>query len=152
MTKVLVLCHGNVCRSPAAEAVLRHWGMDVQSAGLKPDMGDHCAMKKIRDAMVQFGYDLSDHRSQAVSPIQVLWADIILIMDRPNHSKMLAAFPNHMGKVKLLGRWADPPVERIKDPGFMKRGPEVDAIVEQIVKASLNFVREFCPDKTVPLT
>lgn len=142
MTKVLVLCHGNVCRSPAAEAVLKSRGIRAQSAGLKDSVGSHVAQKKIRDAMEVWGYDLSEHRSQPVEPLMVTYADIILIMDNPNKEKFIAKFPEDAHKLKLLGEYLDPPVERIKDPGFMRRGPEVDAIVEQIVLASVNFVRE----------
>lgn len=139
---VLVLCHGNVCRSPAAEAVLKSRGLKVQSAGLKENMGTHVAMKKIRDAMEVWGYDLSEHRSQPVEPLMVTYADIILIMDIPNKERFRIRFPKDVHKLKFLGEYLDPPVKRIKDPGFMKRGLEVNTIVEQIVLASVNFTRE----------
>src|SRR5258708_38417595 len=66
---VLVVCHGNICRSPVAAALLARelavHGITVQSAGFlgfnRPSPPNALA------AAVRHGLDLTDHRSRLVT-------------------------------------------------------------------------------------
>lgn len=80
---ILVVCHGNICRSPfAAERLadrVRPIGIEVRSAGF---LGQ--GRPSPREALVaaaEYGVDLRDHRSRLVVPSLLGPADLILVMD-----------------------------------------------------------------------
>ena len=90
--RVLMVCLGNICRSPTAEAVLRHKlaaaGLDghveVDSAGTGDwHVGDPPDARSQRHA-ARRGYDLSALRGRRVSEADFERFDLILAMDEDN--------------------------------------------------------------------
>lgn len=135
--KVLVMCHGNINRSPLCAAVLREsLGKDaVQSAGfVNPGRP---AAKKMRDQAAERGYRLLSHRSQLLTDELLLWADRVVYMDGGN-LKRLKTFPAFDTKKTIcLGRYCVPLQNRIPDPNFMRKGsPDFIFVVEMIIAAS----------------
>ncbi len=92
--EILVVCTGNTCRSPMAEALLRHelaqLGIEasVSSAGTLPWPGG--ASAGARAALGERGIDLSAHRSRALDAEMVARADLVLAMTR-NHAWAVAS-------------------------------------------------------------
>jgi protein-tyrosine phosphatase len=91
-TRVLMVCMGNICRSPTAEVVLRHKlraaGLHRQVAVDSAGMIDHHRgqppdARAIRHA-AQRGYDLSSLRARAVEPADYERFDWMLAMDGEN--------------------------------------------------------------------
>ena len=82
---VLVVCAGNICRSPTAEAVLRALGTDdsavdleVRSRGTHDwNVGRHAHPTMARIA-AERGYDLSGHIATQVTADDLAWADDVL--------------------------------------------------------------------------
>lgn len=148
---VLVLCHGNICRSPLAVAVMRKNGLeDVQSAGFKPNGTK--SPKKMRDWAEQNGFDLSEHRSVEVTLEMLQDAEWILFMDG-GQKKRLADMWDQFGLTdkrgnvehfsEPLARYLNTPKDKIGDPMFQSGGsPAFIEIMEQIVEASTNFVEQ----------
>ena len=134
--RVLVLCHGNVNRSPVAAAVLAKFpGLDVRSAGFLP--GGLRVAKKTREAMTRRGYNLELHRSVQVNEEMVKWAEWIVTMDEGNRSKLHKKYGEvAMTKAIRLGHWADPPIPRISDPLYMQRGARFEAVIDLIIQCS----------------
>ena len=132
--KILVLCHGNKYRSPACEGFLRQLGCkDIESAGFA--YPDQPAAKKMREALVAFGIDVSTHTSRVVTQQMVDRADIILYMDGGNRKRLAAAFPGAMRKAKCLADYIRE--SRIPDPAFIRpQGPTFTQIVDKIKRAS----------------
>lgn len=77
---VLILCHGNVCRSPFAAELLRTLApVRVESAGfigpgrtVPPSAAEAAATRSV---------DLAGHRSQLVTRAQLTTADLVIVMD-----------------------------------------------------------------------
>lgn len=137
MTKVLVLCHGNINRSPLCEAVLLSHGLRVSSAGfVNPGRR---ASKKMRTAAEELGLSLEHHRSQLLTRELHEWADLIVYMDGGN-LRRLEAFEQSLPWARdrvCLGEYAPSPIARIPDPAFIKRDtPEFAAVVQLIHSCS----------------
>jgi protein-tyrosine phosphatase len=112
---VLMVCTGNICRSPTAEIVLRH---KVKQAGLSDQVhiasaGTHDyhvgapADDRSREHAELRGYDLSDHRARQVRPLDFERYDLILGMDS-GHMELLEEDcpPQHWHKLKRLMEFA----------------------------------------------
>ncbi len=90
--KVLFVCMGNICRSPTAEAVFRHY---VEKAGLDDHIhtdsaGTHdyhigdTPDARAQHAAKQRGYNMSDLRGRQVEAEDFFRFDYVLAMDNAN--------------------------------------------------------------------
>ncbi len=111
--KLLVVCTANVCRSPMAEAAMRHMlaarGLraEVSSAGTEalPDEPAH-PLSIAAVAKAGFG-DLSGHRSRLLSPMIAQQADFVLCMRHSQRNAIVSRMPQLAGRTRLLGHWSD---------------------------------------------
>jgi len=102
-SSILVVCIGNVCRSPMAAALLRRALPDceVASAGLAPPVGVGADPRAIR-LLANEGCDLNGHRARAVDASMVATADLVLVMDTQQREAMEECFPQSRGKTFRL--------------------------------------------------
>jgi protein-tyrosine-phosphatase len=91
--------------------------------------------------MLEYGIDLSTHRSSTICQEQLAWADSVLIMDGGNERRLLEAMALHGVKVPytMLGSYHKPPLGRIKDLAFISEASMFSAVCDQIVSASAEF-------------
>jgi protein-tyrosine phosphatase len=119
-SRVLILCHGNIIRSPYAErAIARALGPDshveIRSAGLHAVHGTLSPVAPVL-AADSFHVDLRDHSASAVTPEAVSDADVVFVMDVPQLAAMHRRFPAARHKTFLLSCLApDTPLE-VRDP------------------------------------
>lgn len=132
-SRVLVVCKGNICRSPLAGAVMaRIMGQDaVRDRGLKAKNGT-IAAKKVREFAETIGYNLSEHRAVQVTTEDLEWAQLILYMDGSNLRMLNVWEPDC--PMLCLGHYIDLPV--IKDPAYEPRGPKLTAMLTRVVAAA----------------
>lgn len=106
MKNILVICIGNICRSPMAEALLRRAlpGTTIRSAGLQAMIG-HPADPFAVQLMAEQGLDITSHRAQQISSQLVREADLILTMDREQKKAVESRYVESKGKVYRLGEF-----------------------------------------------
>lgn len=108
MKSVLFICTGNICRSPMAEGLMRHWTggtVEVASAGLGAGRGQPPSAHAV-DVLKREGVDISGQRSQPVSAELLERADYIFTMTQDHLDMLLLLFPEMGPKMRLL-RFAD---------------------------------------------
>lgn len=108
--KILMVCLGNICRSPLAEGIMQHLAnkqnlnWEIASAGTgnwhigkAPDHRSIAAAKS-------FGYDISKQRAQQFNADMFTKYDLILVMDKNNLNDVLqmAQSSEDRKKVKLF--------------------------------------------------
>ena len=108
INRVLVVCVGNICRSPTAEWLLRHRlrrdGVTIESAGLAALVGNPID-PMAESVLLEHGVSASAHSARQISPEMINAADIVLVMDKRYMSAVHAQVPHARGKTFLLGRW-----------------------------------------------
>ena len=115
---VLLVCTGNTCRSPMAEAMMRRKlaqrmqiepdqlednGLLVMSAGIAERAGGRASQEAVR-VMQESGHSLDQHESQPLSDRLVRFADLILAMTRSHREAILAQWPSAAARTYVLGR------------------------------------------------
>ena len=84
--RLLVVCHGNIYRSAFVGAYIVRQaipGLQIRSSGLHPVVGRPAPARHVEMSQ-RFGVDLSAHRSSIVAPTDLVWAELIVVMDRHN--------------------------------------------------------------------
>jgi low molecular weight protein-tyrosine phosphatase len=125
---VLVVCTGNICRSPTGEGVLRHLAakrglaerVHVASAGTHDYHVGDCPDPRTLEHARQRGYDLSAQRAMQLSKQHFHEFDYILAMDR-GHLRILRGLAPAGAKARLglfleaSARWKG---EDVPDPYY----------------------------------
>jgi len=142
--RVLMVCMGNICRSPTAEGVLKKYiennklecEVEVDSAGTHGyHVGEPPDPRTQRAAMAR-GYNLSQMRARRVAPQDLEYFDLILAMDRSNLNNLrrLAA-PSRHGHIKLLMEYSQNfDDDEVPDP-FYGLGHSFDLVLDMIEDA-----------------
>lgn len=103
---ILVVCTGNICRSPVAEAMLKTHFPDrqIQSAGLNALVGervDSC-MSSLAKAD---GLEVENHKARQLTVSMLQWAELVLVMTDDQRYSVASLYPASAGKTKLFGCW-----------------------------------------------
>ena len=128
MIKILFVCHGNICRSAAAEVVLKQMAAEAgrtdlaiaSAAATREEIGNdiYPPMKK---ALVHAGYECARHAArQTVRADYAQW-DYIIGMDDENMWDMKHIYGGDPdGKLSMLMDWAGKPGREIDDPWYTR--------------------------------
>ena len=148
--RVLMVCLGNICRSPTAEAVFRHHvraaGLDdyieVDSAGT----GDwHCGDPpdpRTQRAAAKRSYDLSPLRARQVSRRDFADFDYLFAMDRQNLTELRAlAPPGTEHKVSLFLEHGATGHDEVPDP-YYRGHDDFELVLDLVEQASAALLAE----------
>lgn len=107
---VLVVCVGNICRSPVGERLLsarlrdRGAAISVSSAGIGALVG-HGADETAAAVAAEHGVDLEGHIARQFSRELGIAHDLILTMEPGHRREIIKAAPDLSGKVMLFDHW-----------------------------------------------
>lgn len=119
--RILVLCIGNLCRSPFAERLLREkipkdkLKVEVYSRGTMAERGASPSPDAI-EAAKKWGIDLSDHRSHPLDLCDINTSDIILTMDSVTAETLNDLYELNDSAVPLGRFYPDSIIVDIEDP------------------------------------
>lgn len=115
MPSVVIVCVGNICRSPLGEALVRRdvAGISVRSAGLHAVVG-HGAQREMATLAAGSGIDLSAHRAQQFTPAMGTAHDLILVMERAHRDAIGQMAPHLLARTLLFDHWSG--AQGIADP------------------------------------
>ncbi len=141
--RILMVCLGNICRSPLAAGILKHkaqqlgleWSVD--SAGTGAWHAGELPDPRSIDVARRFGIDITDQRARQVCLEDFERFDLIFAMDRQNlrHLQQMASRLEHRQKIRLLLDVLYPGQEQeVPDPYY--GGPEGFVQVFSLVEAA----------------
>ena len=144
MVKVLFVCHGNICRSPMGEYVLRDMvkkaGMadrfEIASAAVSTEELGNPVYPPARQELKCHGIDCAGHRARQITRRDLDYYDRILYMDRSNERWLNRMFP---------GQWQEkcrPLLDRdVADPWYTG---DFTATWEDICEGCRKLMEELC--------
>ena len=141
---ILIVCVGNICRSPAAEALLAHKlegkGLTIISAGIGALVGNPMD-KTAHEVLNDHGVEHTAHRARQVDSEMLHRADLILVMEQSHIQHIRQIAPEVHGKTFLLGKWLDdteiPDPYRQSKPAF----EHVHSLLTQSVESWLPYLK-----------
>ncbi|WP_179233466.1 low molecular weight protein-tyrosine-phosphatase [Burkholderia sp. AU16741] len=103
MNRILVVCTGNVCRSPATQALLSRAlpGRTIESAGLAA-IGGTPIDPVMNELLAARGFGGASHRARRVDDRVCRWADLILVMETAQRHLIERSHPMTRGRVYRL--------------------------------------------------
>ena len=146
--KILMVCLGNICRSPIAEGILQSkiekYGLPwtVDSAGTSSWHSGECPDDRAIDIAKKYGVDISCQKSRQFSPYDFEKFDRIYAMDASNYQNIvrLALTDEEKNKVGMILNEATPGTNRqVPDPYWNDNGFDdvykmLDEACEAVVK------------------
>lgn len=157
--KVLLVCMGNICRSPTAEGVLMKYiktngledTVEVDSAGTHGYHVGEAPDSRTQRAASARGYDLSDLRARKVSIQDLEYFDLILAMDKINLDNLKRmSSPNLHKKIKLFMDYAHHfDDDEVPDP-FYGLGHGFDLVLDMVEDAAEGLIATLKKKKNKP--
>ena len=126
-TSVLFVCMGNICRSPTAEGVFRHFvanagleaAIEIDSAGTHAYHVNEPPDRRARAAAERRGYSLDQIRARRVELADFERFDYVIAMDRDNLALLTGQSEVvHHDKIRLFLEFAAAAEDEVPDPYY----------------------------------
>ena len=126
--KIMFICHGNICRSPMAEMILKHLvrqrgltGYVIDSAAVSREEIGNSVYPPARRELAAHGVRCEEHRARQITAADYDNWDYLIGMDMSNITRMLRIFGHDDGRkvcrlMDFTGRPAD-----VADPWYSDR-------------------------------
>lgn len=149
--RILMVCMGNICRSPTAEGVLRQYiknnrlgdKVEVDSAGTHGYHVGEAPDPRTQRAASARGYNLSQLRARKVAPQDLEYFDLILAMDKTNLDNLRRmSMPELHDRIKLFMDYSQNfEDDEVPDP-FYGLGHGFDLVLDMVEDAAQGLVDE----------
>jgi protein-tyrosine phosphatase len=152
-TRILLVCTENICRSPMAEGLLRHYlqeselrdRVEVSSVGTKASLPGCRPDQRAQKVAASRGIDISGIKARRVTVRNLQRSDFIFVMDSANMRDLLQMCPvEQQGKVSyLLSHQVGQPLLEVPDPYFGSADgfTRVFQIIDDAMADLLSFIR-----------
>ena len=153
MTKILFICHGNICRSPMAEFVMKDL---VKKTGLSPQFYiDSAATSReeignpvyppARRKLAEHGVPCGGHAARQLTKQDYDEYDLLIVMDSANLRNMHRICGDDPdGKLRLLMDYTDRPGD-VADPWYTDN---FEATWQDVLAGCQRLFKELTHDKT----
>lgn len=147
--KVLMICLGNICRSPLAEGILKqkiaakglHW--EVDSAGTSGYHDGELPDRRSIAVAAAHNLDITNQRSRQITKADLDAYDWLLVMDSSNYNnvKKICTTQEQVEKIKLIMNFVAParntpvPDPYWEDDGFEQVYQMLDEACEAFIEA-----------------
>ena len=127
MTKLLFVCHGNICRSPMAEFVMKDLvekaGLEkkfhIESAATSTEEIGNPVYPPARRKLAEHGIDCAGKTARQLKRDDYERFDLLIGMDRANLRNMTRICGgDRLGKLRLLMEYAGQPDREVADPWY----------------------------------
>ena len=151
MIKILFICHGNICRSPIAEYVMKdlvqkyHLASEFQiaSAATSTEEIGNPVYPPAREELNRHGISCAGHHARQVTREDYDAYDYLIVMDRMNVRNLNRIIGDALfGKVCKLRSFAGNAGD-IEDPWYTGA---FDKVYEQILEGCLGLLKQLYPD------
>lgn len=135
---ILVVCTGNICRSPIAERILRRLfsNKKIDSAGVAA-LVDHPADESAIKVAEKHNIKLDGHKGKQFTSKLGREYDLILVMEHYHLEKVSDIAPETRGKTMLLGHWLNQ--KEIPDP-YKKSDEAFESVYALIAQSSKSWL------------
>lgn len=128
MTKILFVCHGNICRSVAAEMIMRQmveqekWKqVEIASAAVSDEEEGNEIYPPMRRVLVAHGITCCPHAARQMTARDYSEYDLLIGMDKDNVRRMqYITGGDSKGKIHMLMEYANAPQREVSDPWYTR--------------------------------
>ncbi len=140
INSILIVCTGNICRSPVAEQLLKkelHY-INICSAGINAKEGK-AADSIATSLFTKYGIKLKEHRAKQLNLEMLRSNDLILVMEELHIRYITSLLPECRGKVFYYGQWLEK--KEIVDP-YKKSTICYELVFKEIERASIEWTKK----------
>ena len=137
---ILIVCLGNICRSPTAERIMQKKlpGHRISSAGIKALAGKDADFQAIKTAL-KHGVIVAGHTARQLTAQMCEQADLILVMEPCQIDMVADIHPPARSKTILFAQWL--PKKTVPDP-FNQSSEMFEAVYLQLEEAAQAWARK----------
>lgn len=140
MKKIIFVCHGNICRSVAAEYIMKSLTneYDVVSRATSYEEINNDIYPPMKKVLLSHNIPFNRHYSKRIDYKDYEDADYIFYMDMENMYSLLRMFP-HSNKIYPIYKYT-PSINEIEDPWYTGRYELVYSQIRQCIIDILNSI------------
>jgi len=153
--KILMVCLGNICRSPMAHGILLHkisklksdW--EIDSAGTSGYHQGELPDRRAIACMKRHGIDITYQRSRPITVADLRYYDRIFVMDRSNLHDVceMAGTEAELEKISLImGAVDEQHPEDVPDPWYSTGEQGFETIYEMLDRATDKLIEKYVPE------
>ena len=138
MSKIIFVCHGSICRSPAAEMIFKMLSDEHQviSKALTFEEIGNDIYPPMKRELDRRGIPYTKHYAEYLKPSDVDWADYIFYMDIENRYMLVRRY-GELDKFQPIFRYTNS-VTEIEDPwytgNYKKVVDQITTCIKDIIK------------------